>query len=79
AATQDSKTALQEWAHAHSGATPVYTVTERIGPDHDPTFAVSVTIDGTEQGAGKGRSKRVAEQQAARAVLLAQGVWKDEA
>ncbi|MEL6751704.1 MAG: ribonuclease III, partial [Pseudomonadota bacterium] len=28
AATQDSKTALQEWAHAHSSATPVYTVTE---------------------------------------------------
>ena len=76
AGNRDSKTALQEWAHAMGFATPVYEITERSGPDHDPVFKVAVVIDGTAGEAGQGRSKRAAEQDAARAVLLREQVWE---
>ncbi len=74
-AIRDSKTALQEWAHVQTGATPKYRVSRRTGPDHDPTFVVEVTIADTKSATGKGRSKRVAEQAAAQAVLLREAVW----
>lgn len=74
-AIRDSKTALQEWAHIHSGATPVYKVAKRSGPDHDPTFVVEVELQGTENAQGRGKSKRAAEQAAAQSVLLREGVW----
>jgi len=76
AGTRDSKTALQEWAHTHVQATPVYNIAGRSGPDHDPTFVVEVKIDGLEAQRGQGRSKRSAEQAAAEAVLLREGAWK---
>ena len=74
-AIRDSKTALQEWAHVKTGATPAYRVIKRSGPDHDPTFIVEVEIQGTEGAAGRGKSKRAAEQAAAQAVLLREAVW----
>ena len=74
-AIRDSKTALQEWAHVKTGATPVYRVTKRSGPDHDPTFIVEVDIGGAQGASGKGKSKRTAEQAAAQAVLLRESVW----
>ncbi|MEN0040087.1 MAG: ribonuclease III [Pseudomonadota bacterium] len=79
AGVRDSKTALQEWAHTHQNETPVYTMLEKSGPDHDPRFRVSVAINGVQDGHGVGRSKRAAEQQAARDVLLREGVWKEDA
>lgn len=75
AAVQDSKTALQEWAHAEAGETPAYEIQSRTGPDHDPLFTVSVSIGTLEGAQGQGRSKRAAEQQAARNVLEREGVW----
>ena len=77
AARRDAKTELQEWAHQKFGVTPVYKVTGRVGPDHDPIFSVSVEIKGTTAGNGKSRSKRAAEQEAAAEVLLREGVWTD--
>ena len=74
-AIRDSKTALQEWAHIKTGATPVYKVIKRSGPDHDPTFIVEVEIEGTKNAQGRGKSKRAAEQAAAQAVLLREAVW----
>ena len=74
-AIRDSKTALQEWAHTQSGATPVYKIVKRSGPDHDPTFVVEVDIEGAQNGTGKGKSKRAAEQAAAQSVLLREAVW----
>lgn len=74
-AIRDSKTALQEWAHVKTGATPVYKVTKRSGPDHDPTFVVDVEIEGAKGASGRGKSKRTAEQAAAQAVLLRESVW----
>ncbi len=74
-AIRDSKTALQEWAHIKSGVTPVYQVTKRSGPDHDPTFVVEVELEGAKNALGRGKSKRAAEQAAAQSVLLREAVW----
>jgi len=60
----DWKTSLQEAAAAAGMASPVYEVSHR-GPDHAREFAARVLIDGQEVGAGEGRSKKMAEQQAA--------------
>lgn len=76
AARRDAKTELQEWAHARHGVTPVYRITDRTGPDHEPVFNVVVEIDGTEPARGESRSKRAAEQAAATALLEREGVWQ---
>ena len=55
---------------------PRYRVVERSGPDHAPTFIVTVNVDGLRAGRGRGRSKREAEQAAATAILVREGVWK---
>jgi ribonuclease-3 len=78
AARRDPKTELQEWAHQVTKTAPVYNVDKREGPDHDPVFEVSVRITGYEPSIGTGRSKREAEQAAATAILLREGVWKEE-
>ena len=78
AARRDSKTELQEWAHAQRLGTPTYREVDREGPDHDPCFTVAVRINGMESATGSGRSKRAAEQEAARALLEREGVWQGE-
>jgi ribonuclease-3 len=75
---RDAKTELQEWAHQFVQATPTYHIDGRVGPDHDPVFTVVVRIIGLDEAFGSGRSKREAEQAAAAAVLLREGVWKAE-
>ena len=65
---EDSKSSLQELL-ARRGETVGYTVTEEAGPPHDRTFEVVATVDGDEVGRGSGRSKKDAEQAAARAAL----------
>ena len=66
---QDAKTALQEWAQAAGLALPLYTVVKSEGPPHDPIFEVEVTVAGQQPAAARGRSKRAAEQAAARLLL----------
>ena len=62
----DHKSRLQELvAHRWPGAAPRYVV-EASGPDHARTFHVTVTVDDTPYGVGDGRSKKQAEQAAAR-------------
>ena len=73
-AQRDPKTELQEWAHQQNGAQPIYTVVERTGPDHDPQFTVKVDVKGFAPAVGVGRSKRIAEQDAAVALLYREGV-----
>ena len=77
-ARRDSKTALQEWAHARNFGTPKYRELERSGPDHDPEFTVSVKIPEKIACTGSGSSKRIAEQNAAKKMLLREGVWEDD-
>ncbi len=66
---QDAKTALQEWAQAAGLALPLYTVVKSEGPPHDPVFEVEVTVAGQLPASARGRSKRAAEQAAARQLL----------
>jgi len=66
---QDAKTALQEWAQAAGLALPRYTVVKSEGPPHDPVFEVAVNVTGQEPASARGRSKRAAEQAAARSLL----------
>ncbi|MFD2235954.1 ribonuclease III [Aureimonas populi] len=74
-ARRDPKTALQEWAHKKAGRPPSYDLVERSGPDHDPLFTVLARVDGVEPATGQGRSKRLAEQEAAATILVREGVW----
>ncbi len=68
----DFKSALQERL-AQRGALVSYQVIDERGPPHDRTFRISAVVDGTEVGRGTGRSKKDAEQEAARVALEALG------
>lgn len=71
----DAKTELQEWAQGRGLALPRYSEVSRSGPDHDPYFAVEVRVDGLEPSRGEGPNKRLAEQAAAGAMLVREGIW----
>jgi ribonuclease-3 len=75
---RDPKSALQEWAQGRGLPTPTYTVVEQTGPDHAPKFRVMVKVKGADGELGHGTSKRIAEQAAARSLLLREGVWTEE-
>lgn len=62
---RDYKTILQELAAQDVGRLPEYRVDER-GPDHEKEFTARVYLAGQEFGVGTGRSKKEAEQRAAR-------------
>lgn len=64
---RDYKTRLQEIL-ARQGERPVYEV-EGSGPDHDRHFIARVLINGSSVGTGQGRSKKEAEQGAARQAI----------
>jgi ribonuclease-3 len=65
---QDHKSRLQERLATVTTATATYTF-DATGPDHARHFTVTVSADGHELGVGTGRSKKQAEQQAARVAL----------
>jgi ribonuclease-3 len=65
---EDAKSELQELL-ARRGELVVYEVTREEGPPHDRTFAVTAMVDQHEIGRGSGRSKKEAEQAAARVAL----------
>lgn len=75
-ASPDPKSALQEWAQGQGLSLPLYVEIARKGPDHAPRFTSEVIIDGKEPARGEGASKRAAEQDAARAMLVREGVRK---
>jgi ribonuclease-3 len=62
---RDYKTSLQELAAQDLGRLPEYRVQER-GPDHQKEFTATVYLAGQPYGEGSGRSKKEAEQEAAR-------------
>ena len=64
----DSKTALQEIAVKNTGELPSYRVASS-GPDHDKRFVAHVFLGNEPFGDGSGRSKKEAEQNAAREAL----------
>lgn len=77
-AMRDPKSALQEWAQGRGLPTPIYGIVEQTGPDHAPKFRIMVKVKGTESEFGLGASKRIAEQAAARRLLLREGVWTED-
>jgi ribonuclease III len=62
---QDYKTRLQELAARQLEVLPQYEVVDR-GPDHAKHFTATVSLGGRRRGEGEGRSKKQAEQAAAR-------------
>ena len=66
---RDPKSELQERVQAIGGPSPRYRVVATEGPDHDRMFTVVVDVSSQVAGEGKGRSKKLAEQAAARAAL----------
>jgi ribonuclease-3 len=68
----DFKSALQERL-ARRGDVVAYSVSSEEGPPHDRIFQVVAEVAGREVGSGRGRSKKDAEQEAARAALDAMG------
>ncbi len=69
---KDAKTRLQEWMQARGKALPDYQVTDVAGEEHDQTFHVRCHVPLlAEPGTGSGRTRRQAEQEAARACLSA--------
>ncbi len=66
---QDYKTQLQEVAQLRLKLSPKYRVVSERGPDHEKTFEVEVSIGPTLYARATGRSKKEAEQSAARQTL----------
>jgi len=64
----DYKSMLQERIQSIHHEVPRYEVVDEIGPDHDKTFRIQMTVAGIT-AEGDGKSKKMAEQEAARAGL----------
>jgi len=65
----DYKSLLQEYSQGTLGLSPQYRVVKESGPDHDKQFQASVVIGGEVKGIGSGKSKKEAEQEAAKKAL----------
>ena len=63
---RDFKTLIQEYAQARFAVTPVYRITNESGPDHNKLFEAEVVLASRSVGTGQGRSKKEAEQEAAK-------------
>jgi ribonuclease-3 len=68
-AGRDAKTEFQELSQATCGVTPRYALVEVSGPHHARCFTVAALLGEEECGRGQGRSKKDAEQEAARSAL----------
>lgn len=68
-AAKDFKTILQQVVQQAGGEILEYVVVGERGPDHDKRFTVEARLNSNVIGKGEGRSKRVAEQMAAKQAL----------
>jgi ribonuclease-3 len=66
---RDHKSALQERLQGQGRSLPTYRISSESGPDHQKVFHVDVRIDGEVAATGTGRTKKDAEQEAARLAL----------
>jgi ribonuclease III len=66
---RDFKTVIQEYAQSLGLPLPEYRVVDEYGPDHQKTFVVELTWNGTVFAYGKGPSKKEAQRLAARRAL----------
>jgi ribonuclease-3 len=65
-AIDDYKSLLQEFTQETYKSRPEYVLTDESGPAHEKSFKVAVRVNGDVVAAGEGRSKKEAEQRAAR-------------
>ncbi|MFA6760502.1 MAG: ribonuclease III [Sulfuricurvum sp.] len=69
----DYKTSLQEITQARFGQIPDYEVVASRGPDHQKEFEVAVIIEGREYARAVGKSKKIAQQEAAKIAVAMLG------
>lgn len=72
--SQDYKTDLQEIVQKNPGEKIEYVLVKEEGPDHDKTFTIEAKINNNTVGIGKGKSKKEAEQKAAKDTLGLMGI-----
>ena len=70
AAFHDYKSALQERVQSAGGPPPEYAVISETGPDHNKVFQVQVRVGGAALAEAAGRSKKEAEQEAAKKAIV---------
>ncbi|MFO1003352.1 MAG: ribonuclease III [Planctomycetaceae bacterium] len=68
--TENFKSQLQEYTQRELGTTPEYLLVEETGPDHAREFGVAARVKDAVFEIGRGRSKKEAEQHAARNAVL---------
>lgn len=77
--TKDNyKAALQEFTQGEGMGLPEYVVKEEKGPSHNKTFFIAVEIEGEVMGFGQGKTKKEAQQAAAKTALEALGHLDEE-
>lgn len=76
---ENPKSALTQFARAHGCSSPTYETIEEQGPPHDRTFVVSAGVEGFPSEIAAARTKRAAQEEAARRFLerRAQDLQKD--
>lgn len=67
------KSVLLEYTQANKMSLPDYKVISESGPGHDKVFEIKVSVDSKELGVGEGKSKKSAEQEAAKVALKTLG------
>lgn len=75
----DSKTKLQHFVQSQFQDEPKYVVKDEKGPPHDKTFTVEVYVNSKSCGKGKGKTKKEAQQAAAKDALnkIEKKVWNN--
>jgi ribonuclease-3 len=74
--TKDNyKAVLQEWTQAEGGALPLYKTVNEVGPPHNRRFLVEVMVNDEVVGHGSGKSKKEAQQAAAKMALTVLNQW----
>ncbi len=71
--SKDYKTTLQEIIQRNPEEAVVYILKSESGPDHDKTFTVEVKLNSNVIGVGTGKSKKQAEEEAAKQALILMG------
>jgi ribonuclease-3 len=64
------KSILLEFAQGKGLPNPIYHLIDAIGPDHQKHFVIRVQMDHNEYAEGEGKSKKIAEQEAARNLIF---------
>jgi ribonuclease-3 len=77
-ALRDYKTRFQEIIQSELSITPDYEIVSEQGPKHQPVFVARVMVDGYVKGLGEGKTKKEAEQNAARDALMQMESLNDE-